>query len=146
MVLIPWRCYRDLSCFAQEMNQLFDRFFGRELMDRPWEQTPHPRIQIAETEQEILIHVEAQEFSAEELHVTFEDNLLMIKGEKTKDQEVEGKRLNYVEKKTTAFTRTITVQQEIQSDAIRAQHKDGVLLIALPKAKKKPSAFKIAIE
>jgi HSP20 family protein len=146
MVLIPWRCYRDLSCFGQEMNQLFDRFFGRELMDRPWEKTPYPRIQVAETEKEILVHVESQDFSAEELHVTFEDTLLTIKGEKTKHVEIEGAERNYVEKKTTSFTRTITVQQEIQSDAIRAQYKDGVLLIFLPKAKKKPSAFKIAIE
>lgn len=146
MVLIPWRCYRDLSCFTQEMNQLFDRFFGRELADRPWEKTPHPRIQIAETENEILVHVESHDFSAEELHVTFEDTLLMVKGEKTKSAEVEGKARNYVEKKTTSFTRTVRVHQEIQSDAIRAQYKDGVLLILLPKVKKRPTAFKIAIE
>jgi len=146
MVLIPWRCYRDLSCFAQEMNQLFDRFFGRELIDKPWEKTSYPRIQIAEAENEILVHVEAHDFSPEEFHVTFEDNLLMIKGEKTKTGAVTGKELNYIEKKTTSFMRTIRVQQEIQADAIRAQYKDGVLLIFLPKLKKKPSAFKIAIE
>jgi HSP20 family protein len=128
------------------MNQLFDRFFGRELLDRPWEKTPYPRVQIAETEQQVLVHVEAREFSADELHVTFEDNLLMVKGEKTKNAEVEHGEGNYVETKTMSFTRTIHVQQEIQSDAIRAQYKDGVLLVLLPKAKKKPTSFKIAIE
>jgi len=146
MVLIPWRCYRDLSCFAQEMNQLFDRFFGRELGERPWEKTPYPRIQIAETEDEILVQVEPQDFSAEELRVTFEDNILMIKGEKTSTEEAEGKEPNYVEKKTGSFMRSIRVNQEIQADAISAQFKDKVLLIILPKVKKKPATFKIAIE
>jgi HSP20 family protein len=128
------------------MNQLFDRFFGRELIDRPWEKTSYPRIQIAEAENQILVHVESQDFSPEELHVTFEDNLLMIKGEKTKTGAVEGEGLNYVEEKTRSFMRTIHVQQKIEADGIRAQYKDGVLLILLPKAKRKPSAFKIAIE
>jgi HSP20 family protein len=128
------------------MNQLFDRFFGRELLERPWETTPYPKTQIAETEQEVLVHVEAREFSAEELYVTFEDELLIIKGEKTKNAEVEHGDRNYVKTKTTSFTRTIRVPQEIQSDAIRAHYKDGVLLIRLPKTKKKPASFKIAIE
>lgn len=146
MVLIPWRYYRDLSCFAQEMNQLFDRFFGRELGERPWDETPYPRIQVAETETEILVHIEPQGFSAEELHVTFEDNLLVIKGEKTSNGSSESKECTYTAKKTSSFARTISVHQEIQPDAIRAHFKDGVLVILLPKAKKKPSIFKIAIE
>ena len=146
MVLIPWRSYRDLSCFAQEMNQLFDRFFGRELIDRPWEKLPYPRMHITETENEILVHVEAHDFSPEELQITFKENALIVKGEKEKNGEVELKDLHYLQRKPGSFIRTIRTQEKIQNDAIRAKYKDGILVIVLPKAKDKPSTFRIAIE
>jgi len=53
MVLVPWRCYEGLSCFSEEMDQLFDRFFGRELTDRPWERLTSSRLSIRESDDEV---------------------------------------------------------------------------------------------
>ena len=146
MVLIPWRCYEDLSCFAQEMNQLFDRFFGRELIDRPWENLSYPPLQITEMENEVLVHLKTQDFSPEDLEITFKENVLVINGKKKKKEDIKNKEIHYYRRRIDSFQRTIRVQTKIQADAIDAKYRDGILIITLPKVKEKPSSVKVAIE
>ena len=146
MVLIPWRCYEDLSCFAQEMNQLFDRFFGRELIDRPWENLSYPPLQITEMENEVLVHLKTQDFSPEDLEITFKENVLVINGKKKKKEDIKNKEIHYSQRRIDSFQRTIRVQTRIQADAIDAKYRDGILIITLPKVKEKPSSVKVAIE
>lgn len=146
MVLAPWRLYEGLTCFNREMNQLFDRFFGRELVDRPWEKISYPPLTITENEKEIIIHVKVIGFSPEELEVILKENLLVIKGEKRKIDETKTKGVHYLQREAGSFKRTIHILEKIQSDSINAKYKEGNLMIVLPKIKEKPSSLKVNIE
>ena len=144
MVLIPWRYYEDLSCFAQEMNQLFDRFFGGELIDRPWEKLSYPPLTITETENEFQVYLEIKEFSPEDLEIIFKENTLIIIGEKKKKEELKAKGIYYSQRDISSFRRTIKFQKKVKADAIGAKYKDGILMILLPKVKEK--RFLIRVE
>ncbi len=144
MVLIPWRYYEDLSCFAQEMNQLFDRFFGGELIDRAWEKLSYPPLTITETENEFQVYLEIKGFSPEDLEITFKEDTLIINGEKKKKEELKAKGIYYSQRDISSFRRTIKFQKKVKADAVGAKYKDGILMILLPKVKEK--RFLIRVE
>jgi len=144
MLLIPWRCYEDLSCFAQEMNRLFDRFFGREMIDRPGGKISYPPLRISETETEIQVYLEVPEAFLEEIEIIFKENLLVIKNEKP--EESKAKEICSLEKRTGSFRHTIRIDKKVRADAIKAKYRDGILIIILPKVKPKSTAFKVQIE
>jgi len=146
MVLVPWRCYKELSCFVNEMNQLFDRFFGNESIDRPWEKALYLPLSLSETEDDILVNLEIRGFSPEEIEITFREDVLVIRGEKGKDEKVKTEQFQYMQKESGSFVRTIRIQKKINTDAIEARYKNGKLIIRLPKAKKKPAFIRINVE
>ena len=146
MVLVPWRCYEGLSCFSEEMDQLFDRFFGRELTDRPWERLTSSRFSIRESDDEVLVELDMPGFSPEEVEITFEENMLFIKGTRIKDKEVRAGEVRYLSKETGSFTRTIPIHHRIEAEGIHAKYTKGRLSVVLPKSKKKPSTVRVKVQ
>jgi HSP20 family protein len=146
MVLVPWRCYEGLSCFSEEMDQLFDRFFGRELTDRPWQRVASSRLSIKDSDDEVLVELEMPGFSPKELEITFEKSTLIIKGVKTKDKRVRKGEVRYGGTQTGSFTRTIPIHYRIDAENIRATYSEDRLSVVLPKIKEKPSAVRIKVQ
>jgi HSP20 family protein len=146
MVLVPWRCYEGLSCFSEEMDQLFDRFFGKELIDRPWQQAASSRLSVKDSDDEVLVELEIPGFSPKELEITFENRTLIIKGAKTKDKQIRKGEVRYVGTESGSFTRTVPIHYRIDAENIRATYTQGRLSVVLPKIKEKPSAVKIKVQ
>ena len=145
MVLVPWRCYEGLSCFAKEMNQLFDRFFGHELMEKPGKGILQPPLQVIDSENEVCVELDIPDFSPEELEIVFKENVLFIKGKKTKDREIKTGEVRYIQKGSDAFTRTIPIQHRVKGEGIYATYKNSRLSICLPKIKRKSATIKVKI-
>jgi len=141
MVLVPWRCYEDLSSFNREMNQLFNRFFGTEFIEGSWEKIFYPPMRVAETKNEIIVILQISPLSPDEIEVTYKDDLLMIKGEKKKTDD-----LRYPQKEKISFKRIIHISKKIQPDKIEAKFKGDELIIVLPKMKNTIFSMKIKIE
>jgi HSP20 family protein len=146
MVLVPWRWYEDLSSFSKEMNQLFDRFFGRDLTDRPWEKASFPPVTVSETENHVLVHVEIHGFLPRDLEISFQPNLLIIKGKRTRRKKDTSDESPLVKHVSTSFVRKVRIHRKVRADAINAKYRDGVLLILLPKAIEMSTPFRVDIE
>ena len=141
MVLVPWRFYEDLSSFNREMNQLFDRFFGREFIEEHWEKISYPPMRVAETQNEIIVFLQISPLFPDELEITYENDLLVIKGEKKKTDD-----LHHPHKERLSFKRIIHIPKKIQTDKIEAKFKGGELIIILPKMQNTTFSMKITIE
>jgi len=141
MVLVPWRCYEDLSSFNREMNQLFNRFFGTEFIEGSWEKIFYPPMRVAETKNEIIVFLQISPLSPDEIEVTYNDDLLVIKGEKKKTDDFHSH-----QKERITFKRIIHISKKIQPDKIEAKFKGGELIIILPKMKNTTFSMKIKIE
>jgi len=141
MVLVPWRFYEDLSCFTREMNQLFDRFFGKDFLDDAWRKISYPPLQVGESKNEILVCLHISGFSPEEIEVIFKDDLLIINGEKQKNNSI-----THPQKERVSFSRTIHIPKKIHTDKIEAKFKDDELIIILPKIQEGITPLKVRIE
>jgi len=141
MVLIPWRFYEELSSFTEEMDQLFDRFFGREFFISSGKRFISPPLYFTETQNEIVITLDVPIFSPQELEVTLKEDLLMIKGEKSKN-----KRSDLDHQETVSFKRTIRFSRKLKEETIQARFREGKLIITIEKVTEKTPAYRVPIE
>lgn len=146
MVVVPWRCYKELSSFAKEMNQLFDRFFGHDRIDLPSGKSLFPVVTIADTADEVFVTMEAHGYAPEEISITLRQNTLTIRGQREHDEGSDDRESSYSPKEAMTFVRSISLREEIDPGGIQATFKNATLIIRLPKLKVKPVFIKITVE
>jgi len=132
-----------------EMNRLFDRFFGKELFDGDEQLSQmnwFPVVDIKENKDEFTVSAALPAMKKEDVHITFTDGQLVIEGERKK--ELEEKEANYhrVESSYGKFCRTFQLPSGIQTNKIAADFKDGILKIKLPKSEEvKPKEIEVKV-
>ena len=118
----------------RHMNRLFDEltrpFFDVEVLSE-W----IPPADIAENENHYVVTVEVPGIDMKALDVSFEEGVLIIKGEKTKPTE-ENECTYCAERYTGSFERRFRVPGHVDQEKIDATYHDGVLKITLPKDEK----------
>jgi len=107
-----------------------------------------PSVDVDETDTEFNIKAEMPGVKKEDVHVSFDNGLLTIKGEK-KDEKTEGKKAKNHRKECFygSFSRSFTLPDGIKAEDIKADYKKGILKITLPKSEEpKLEAKKIEIK
>ena len=143
---------RELS----EAQNRLRRFFGNDFAFDAFPLTEPvgwvPKVEIVETEKELVLTAELPGMVKENIEINFEDELLTIQGEKKaekeedKDEKNGGPRYHLWERTYGAFRRTFTMPRTIDPAKIVAEMKDGILKIHMPKAAvAKPKGRKILI-
>jgi HSP20 family protein len=104
-------------------------------------------VDIVELEEEFLIQADIPGVDKDNVHVTVENGVLTLKGERKREVEEKGKKFHRVERFTGTFTRQFTLPDNVDTAGIRAVFKDGILTLHLPKTEKaKPKAIDIHVE
>jgi HSP20 family protein len=126
------------------LNRAFDQAFGGANGSRVWV----PAMDVAERGDAYLVHVELPGVSPEQVEVTFEQNVLTIRGTKPASFDVgnEGElRVFAAERVHGTFERAVRLPEFVDADRISARFDKGVLSVSIPKAEAaKPR--KIAID
>lgn len=135
----------------REMDEFFKGFsplWGRVPMTRLGERMEEflPLADIVEREKEYLIKVDLPEVRKEDVKVLYEDGMLVIKGERRIEKEEKGEKLFRSERFFGTFERSFVLPDDVDPKAIRAESKDGVLTLHLPRVvteKARPLAISI---
>jgi len=114
-----------------------NRFFGKnETWDTEGTLTVAdwaPSVDILEKENEILIKAELPGVEAKDVAVTVDNNVLTIKGERHLEKDVKKEGYHRMERAYGSFTRSFSLPNTVDTGKIRAEYKDGLLTLALPK-------------
>jgi HSP20 family protein len=126
----------------------FSPFMGRMPMARPAEGMEEfmPLADIVEREKEYLIKVDLPEVRKEDVKVLFDDGVLTIKGERKVEKEEKGDKVHRTERFYGMFERSFVLPEDVDVKAIRAESKEGVLTVHLPRVaveKARPLAITI---
>lgn len=130
MNLMRWEPFE-----AMKMFNYFPNSFGRPLLETGEYFDWSPLVDISETGQEYLIQAALPAVKREDVKVTYEDGMLTLSGERRKKEEQKDVKYHRVENYYGNFSRSFALPDAIDADAIRAESKDGVLTIHLPKSK-----------
>jgi HSP20 family protein len=106
-----------------------------------------PTADISETEKEYLVKAELPGVKREDVKVTVEQGVLTIQGERKEEKEEKGEKRHRVERVHGTFFRSFSLPENAAAGDIRAESKDGVLFVHIPKVKiEKSKAVQIKIE
>jgi HSP20 family protein len=101
----------------------------------PRESERVPAIDVVEKEDAYVVEASLPGVNSDDLEITATDRTLVIKGEtqEEKEEKEEGRYL-YRERRYGAFSRSITLPDDVNADEAEAEFKDGILKLKLPKA------------
>jgi HSP20 family protein len=139
-----WEPFRGSSPESQ-MSRLFNDFFGRAFQEQNLT-TWAPAVDIYEGEHELVVKADLPDIKPEELDIRVENNILTIRGERKFEKEVDEKNYLRVERAYGSFARSFSLANTVNSDAIKADYKDGVLTLSVPKREEaKPKQIKVNV-
>jgi HSP20 family protein len=120
MALTRWNPYRELN-----------RFFEREgpVATTVWS----PSVDIFENDNELVVKAELPGMELKDIEVTFENNVLTIKGERRFEHETKKEDYHRVEREFGCFSRSFALPTYVDEAKVKADYKDGILKVVLPK-------------
>ena len=126
--------FRDLRTLQDEVNRLFSTNFSRGFGDEgiargAWT----PNVDIFENKDEIVLEAELPGMNREDFELTFENNVLTLRGERRFEKKDEADNYHRVERAYGAFTRSFTLPQTVSGENASAEYKNGVLRVVLRK-------------
>jgi HSP20 family protein len=146
--LMRWDPFRELEDMSERLNRMFNRPAARVANGKETITVADwiPTVDIAETDAEYQIKAELPEVKKEDVKVTVEDGVLTIAGERRHEAEEKGKKFHRVERSYGSFVRSFTLPDHVDDTKVKAEYKDGVLHLHLPKSEKaKPKAIDVKI-
>lgn len=137
--------FYGLSSVDSQFSRMLNDFFGRsgnESNLTSWA----PAVDIFETEHELVVKADLPDVKPEDLDIRVENNLLTIRGERKFEKKVDQKDYLRVERSYGSFSRSFSLANTVNADAIKADYQNGVLTLTLPKREEaKPKQIKVSI-
>ncbi len=138
----------DLSTLHSQLNRIFEPFArfaapeDEDLVSGTWV----PPVDVAETQEKILVRAEVPGLKQEDIQIEFENGLLTIRGER-KLEKSEGTTWHRVERVYGNFSRSFTLPRTVDAEKIAASYREGILEIDVPKKEEaKPKNIRIAVK
>jgi HSP20 family protein len=152
MAIVRWEPFRDLVSLQDRMNRLFDDSFrgvargGAAEEDWALGGSWAPAVDIFEHEGNIVLKAELPGVDTKDVDVRVENNVLTLRGERKFDNEVKRESYHRVERSYGTFTRSFTLPTVVDTGNIKAEFKEGVLRVTLPKREEaKPKQIAISV-
>ena len=131
-----------LARINRTLPSVFDDFFGREFFP-VFEHDSFkslPAVNITEGTDDFTIEVAAPGLDKKDFNIDLENNCLTISSEKEDKAEEKEEKYTRREFRYSSFRRSFTLPETVDSDKIKAKHRDGILSITIPK--KEEAKFK----
>ncbi len=131
----PWKGFSELANLRDEMDKMWNRFFGGEWPSlEAFRGEWAPSVDVSETKDSILVKAEVPGLEAKDIDISLSNDVLTIKGKKEQEKEEKEENYHRIERSYGSFSRSIRLPREVQGDKIKANYKNGVLKITLPKS------------
>ena len=144
MRLTRWEPFREMD----DVFKGFAPLLGRWPVTRPVEDVYDfmPLADIVEHEKEYLVKIDLPDVKKEDVKVLFDEGVLTVRGERKIEKEEKGEKVHRTERFYGAFERSFVLPDDVDPKLIRAETKEGVLTLTLPRMttpKAKPLAISV---
>jgi HSP20 family protein len=150
MALIRWEPVRELNTIQSEMNRLFNTLFD----------SPHPgngaaspalrrwipAMDLVETADDFVLRADLPGLTEQDVNIELEDNVLTVSGERKAEHEESKEGYYRVERSSGTFSRSLTLPEGVDPEAVKASFEHGVLEVRIPKPEqRKPRKVAISV-
>ena len=138
--------FRGVSSLQDQINRLFSETFDRSSGEANLT-TWAPPVDIYETEHELVVKADPPDVKPEDLDIRVENNILTIRGQRRFEKKVNEDNYLRVERAYGSFSRSFSLANTVNTEAIKADYKDGVLSLSVPKREEaKPKQIKVNVQ
>ncbi len=148
MAIMRWDPFGEMLRMQRDMDRIFSRMGtgagrGETASTVAW----MPKIDVRSKGDDIVVRAELPGIDPDGVDIEVTDGVLTIKGERKAEEEREGEGWLIRESSYGSFERSMVLPEGVDPGAIRADYKDGILEVHVPKALEavKPKTTKIAI-
>src|ERR1700720_3753467 len=137
--------FRGISTLQDQFNRLFNESF-RNHTEESAITTWAPAVDIYETPNELVVKADLPDVNEKDIDIRVENNLLTVRGERKFEKNVAEDNYLRVERTYGSFSRSFSLPNTVNSEAIHAEYKNGVLTVNLPKREEsKPRQVKVSV-
>jgi len=147
--LSRWEPLREFAQLQDAMNHLFDDRAPR----WPWRSESQalsawtPAVDVYEDPEHLRLTADLAGLDPKDVDIRIENNVLSLQGERKIQKEEKQENYHRIETRYGTFSRTFTLPTSVDGDKVRAEFKNGLLNIYLPKREEsKPKQIKVKIE
>lgn len=135
------------GAWGDDWDRLFENFFQPVRWVEEATSDLVPALDVIEREHEFVVRTDMPGVKKEDIDITVENGVLTLSGEsKTESEEKNGDRLIRQERRYGKFVRSLRLGTQVDAKNIKANYKDGVLEVTLPKAEEvKPKKVSIDV-
>jgi HSP20 family protein len=143
--LSRWEPFRGATTLQEQVNRLFNDVFERNQHESSLS-TWAPAVDIFETEHELVVKADLPDIDAKGLDIRVENNVLTIRGERKFEKAVTEDSYLRVERAYGSFSRSFSLSNTVNPEAIKADYQNGVLTLSIPKREEaKPKQIKVNV-
>jgi HSP20 family protein len=149
MAIVRWEPFRELATLQNEVNRLFNTAFdapapaaGNGGTLRRW----MPAMDLVETADHFVLRADLPGLSEADVNIEVEDRVLTVSGERKAEHEATKEGFHRVERAFGAFSRSLTLPEGVEPEAVEASFDRGVLEVRIPKPEqRKPRKISIGV-
>ncbi len=147
MALVRWEPVRELNTIQGEINRLFNSFFDTpvgagESVGRRW----LPAMDLVEAGDHYVLRADLPGLSAEDVKIEVEGDVLTVSGERRAEHEQRGEGYHRLERAYGSFSRSLTLPEGVDPEAVQASFDRGVLEVRIPKPEqRKPRRVAVSV-
>jgi HSP20 family protein len=143
--LSRWEPFRGAANLQEHVNRLFGDVFERNQQESSLT-TWAPPVDIYEAEHELVVKADLPDIDPKDLDIRVESNILTIRGERKFEKKVNEDNYLRVERAYGAFSRSFSLSNTVNTEAIKADYQNGVLSLSIPKREEaKPKQIKVNV-
>jgi HSP20 family protein len=145
MAIVRWEPLREFTTLQNEMNRLFGTVFDQPTPSngqtlRRW----MPAMDLVETDGHFLLSADLPGLTEKDVSIEVEDRVLTVSGERKATHDAAKEGYHRVERAFGSFSRSLTLPEGIDAEAVEASFENGVLEVRIPKPEQ-PKPRKISI-
>jgi HSP20 family protein len=136
MALVRWEPSRELASLQNEMNRLFSTFFDTPTGGGTGQGAPRrwiPAMDVVETDDHFVLRADLPGVADDDVTIEVENDVLTISGERRAEHDEQREGYYRLERATGTFSRTLTLPEGVDPEAVRASCDRGVLEVRIPK-------------
>ena len=149
MSIVRWDPLRNVAVLQDRINRMFNEAFGssKDFEDEVSMSAWRPATDIYDTDNALVIKTEIPGIEKDDVSIEVKGNVLTIKGERSFDKEIKEENYYRKERSFGKFQRSFALPEAVNPEVIKANFKNGVLEIKVPKTEeKKPKQISINVE
>jgi HSP20 family protein len=144
--MATWPSFGGLSTLRNEIDRLFEAPLTELARTSHFLSGSAPAVDIYEDKDNYFVKAELPGMKKEDIEVSLHDGSLSISGERKSEQKWEDAEVHRAERFFGRFQRTVALPSPVEAGKIKAQYKDGILTVTLPKAEEaKPKQIDVQV-